>query len=79
MVRELVAIDPSDRWSRDLARLVRDYRNLAHPSVVALGSSGVQVHRNRLLWKKLPVTVSEAWALEHAMSTESLMPAPAAR
>lgn len=69
---ELIVVDPSDRWSRDLVKLVRDYRSLGSPAVAEFAGRALQVHRNYLLWKKLPATVPETWAVELAMPTESL-------
>jgi hypothetical protein len=74
MVTELLAIEPDDRWSRDLARLVRDYRKLGSAAVAEFAGRALQVHRNHLLWKKLPATVPEAWAVELATATETLLP-----
>jgi hypothetical protein len=74
----LVAMDPGDRWSRDLARLVNDYRRLGRPATQGAGDNSVQILRNHLLWKMLPATASETWAVEHAMATEALSPAPGA-
>jgi hypothetical protein len=79
MVKELLAIDSSDRWNRDLAKLVRDYRNLGSPAVAEFAGRTLQVHRNHLLWKKLPATIPEAWAVEAAMPTEGLVLSPARR
>ena len=79
MVEELIAIDPADRWSRDLAKLVKDYRNLGTPAVAEFAGKALQVHRNHLLWRKLPATVAETWAVEHAMPTETLVLSPAKR
>jgi hypothetical protein len=79
VVRELLAIDRADRWSRDLARLVRDYRNLGRPAVAEFAGRALQVHRNHLLWKKLPATVTETWAVELATATEILPPSSGSR
>ena len=72
MVKELIAIDRDDRWSRDLARLVRKYRKLGTSDTSVFAGHVLQVRRNRLLWKKMPATVSEAWAVELATPTENL-------
>lgn len=69
---ELLDIDPRDRWTRDLVKLVKKYRKLAKPSVAAFAGRDLQIYKNHLLWKKAPITTSQSWALEHAMSTESL-------
>lgn len=79
VVGELLAIDAGDRWSRDLARLVYDYRKLGRAGATEFAAKTLQVRRNYLLWKKLPVTVSETWAVEHAMLTEALILAPVER
>ncbi|NIR45968.1 MAG: hypothetical protein GWM93_17520, partial [Gemmatimonadetes bacterium] len=63
---------PEDPWSRDLAKLVRDYRSLGNPDVADFAGRDLQVHRNYLLWNKLPATVPETWAVEMAMPTEAL-------
>ena len=73
VVDALMRIDPSDRWTRDLAKLVRKYRSLVGPPSQR---SALQLRRNHLLWKKAPITVQEAWAVEHDMLTESLPLAP---
>jgi hypothetical protein len=74
---ELLAIDPSDTWSTDLARLVNDYRSLGNPGNDEDRNKALQVLRNRLLWKMTPVTASQTWAVEHAMPTEALTLRPA--
>lgn len=79
VVRELMVIDSRDRWSRDLVKLVVEYRNLGRPAVAQFAGGALQVHRNYLLWKKLPANISETWAVELAMPTESLVLSPAVR
>jgi hypothetical protein len=79
MVEELIAIDSADRWTRDLAKLVKDYRNLGTPAVAQFAGEALQVHRNHLLWRKLPASVAETWAVEHVMPTETLTLSPAKR
>ncbi len=79
VVEELLSIDASDRWTRDLARLVNDYRILGNPGSQAIAEppgKALQVRRNHLLWKMLPATIPETWAVEHAMSTEELTLSP---
>lgn len=72
MARELLALDARDPASRELAKLVSDYRRLGSPDVADFAGRDLQVHRNHLLWKKLPATVPETWAVEMAMPTEAL-------
>ena len=79
MVEELLAIDSSDRWTRDLARLVNDYRALGSREIAEPPSKALQVRRNYLLWKKLPATIPETWAVENAIPTEALVLSPAER
>lgn len=79
VVEELLAIDPDDRWSTDLARLVNTYRHLGRSGAGDDADKSLQVLRNHLLWKMLPATTSETWAVEHAMPTEEVMLSPSAR
>ena len=79
VVEELRSIDASDRWTRDLARLVNDYRilgNLGSQAIAGPPGKALQVRRNHLLWKMLPATIAETWAVEHAMPTEELTLSP---
>ena len=79
VVEELLSIDAGDRWTRDLARLVNDYRNLGNLASHAIApppGKALQVRRNHLLWKMLPATIPETWAVEHAMPTEELTLSP---
>jgi hypothetical protein len=79
VVEELLSIDASDRWTRDLARLVNDYRilgNLGSQAIAEPPGKALQVRRNHLLWKMLPATMPETWAVEHAMPTEELTLSP---
>ena len=80
VVEELRSIDANDRWTQDLARLVRDYQKLGNLGSQALAQppgEALQVRRNRLLWKMQPATITQTWALEHAMPTEELTLSPA--
>ncbi len=76
VVEELLSIDAGDRWTRDLARLVNDYRNLGRQANALPPGKALQVRRNQLLWKMLPATIPETWAVEHAMPTEDLTLSP---
>lgn len=72
VVDELMVIDPGDLWTRDLAQLVSAYRALGDGAADGAAAETLQVRRNQLLWKKLPATTAETWAVEHAMPTEAL-------
>jgi hypothetical protein len=76
VAEELLRVDPGDRWSKDLAQLVADYNKLGLAPNGAHADEVLQVRRNQLLWKKLPATAQQTWAVEHAMLTEALMPSP---
>jgi len=74
VLEALAEIAPNDRWTRDLARLVTKYRRFSDPRLAASDKRAVQVRKNHLLWKRAPITIPEAWAIEHAMHTEVLSP-----
>jgi hypothetical protein len=74
VAEELVAIDPDDSWSRELAELVRKYRVYDAEAPSELAAKAMQVHRNSLLWKAFPATTAETWAVEHSMITEDPLP-----
>ena len=58
---------------------MNDYRilgNLGGQAIAEPPGKTLQVRRNHLLWKMLPATMPETWAVEHAMSTEELTLSP---
>jgi hypothetical protein len=77
VVDELMSMDSGDRWTRDLAGLVTVFRKLGDSAAAGDDGRLLQIQRNYLLWRKLPVSTAQTWALENAMPTEALVLSPA--